>query len=241
MLSVKSKHVFSIEYIMTGCVPRLFSYTLLWKYFPAFILMYVLYCFLVYLWSLMGLLDLLLLETTVKNCRCSLWLLLCCISKIFICFMISDKVKLDSSLDERKEGSKNGGSGRIAAHTFRFRELAAATKNFRADCLLGEGGFGRVYKGRLESTNQVSWVRMFSITESVEKSLTLWLLLYLYVSLVSVEILWPRHLLFPYSFLYYFFSLVDASLPPVLWSMPILVKSVHTLCIPSYEILHGSL
>lgn len=63
---------------------------------------------------------------------------------------------MDSSLDERKEGSKNGGSGRIAAHTFRFRELAAATKNFRADCLLGEGGFGRVYKGRLESTNQVS-------------------------------------------------------------------------------------
>nr|GLL34950.1 hypothetical protein TSUD_337380 [Ipomoea trifida] len=61
---------------------------------------------------------------------------------------------MDSSLDERKEGSKNGGSGRIAAHTFRFRELAAATKNFRADCLLGEGGFGRVYKGRLESTNQ---------------------------------------------------------------------------------------
>ncbi|CAA6654830.1 unnamed protein product [Spirodela intermedia] len=36
-----------------------------------------------------------------------------------------------------------------------FRELAAATKNFRADCLLGEGGFGRVYKGRLESTSQI--------------------------------------------------------------------------------------
>nr|GMD32080.1 probable serine/threonine-protein kinase PBL7 [Ipomoea batatas] len=62
---------------------------------------------------------------------------------------------MDSLLDERKEGSKNGGSGRIAAHIFRFRELAAATKNFRADCLLGEGGFGRVYKGRLESTNQI--------------------------------------------------------------------------------------
>lgn len=44
----------------------------------------------------------------------------------------------------------------IAAQTFTFRELAAATKNFRPECFLGEGGFGRVYKGRLESTGQVN-------------------------------------------------------------------------------------
>ncbi|KAH7664061.1 Non-specific serine/threonine protein kinase protein [Dioscorea alata] len=43
----------------------------------------------------------------------------------------------------------------ISAQTFTFRELAAATKNFRPDCFLGEGGFGRVYKGRLESTGQI--------------------------------------------------------------------------------------
>ncbi|PIN07499.1 Non-specific serine/threonine protein kinase [Handroanthus impetiginosus] len=47
----------------------------------------------------------------------------------------------------------------IAAQTFTFRELAAATKNFRPECLLGEGGFGRVYKGRLESTGQVVAVK----------------------------------------------------------------------------------
>ncbi|EXB36270.1 hypothetical protein L484_013705 [Morus notabilis] len=45
-------------------------------------------------------------------------------------------------------------SDHIAAQTFTFRELAAATKNFRPECFLGEGGFGRVYKGRLESTGQ---------------------------------------------------------------------------------------
>ncbi|KAJ8620879.1 hypothetical protein MRB53_029408 [Persea americana] len=64
-----------------------------------------------------------------------------------------EKLKLYPSMDV-KEGSKER-SGHIAAQTFTFRELAAATKNFRPDCLLGEGGFGRVYKGRLESTNQV--------------------------------------------------------------------------------------
>ncbi|KAK9158070.1 hypothetical protein Scep_004644 [Stephania cephalantha] len=67
----------------------------------------------------------------------------------------SEKPKTISPADVKKESSKDGDSEHIAAQTFTFRELAAATKNFRADCLLGEGGFGRVYKGWLESTNQV--------------------------------------------------------------------------------------
>lgn len=69
---------------------------------------------------------------------------------------------------ERLRSRSNGGSRRelpvpkelpgganIAAQTFTFRELAAATWNFRPECFIGEGGFGRVYKGRLESTGQV--------------------------------------------------------------------------------------
>ncbi|KAE8701545.1 putative serine/threonine-protein kinase RLCKVII [Hibiscus syriacus] len=67
----------------------------------------------------------------------------------------SEKLKVNSVPDAKKEANKDGGSDHIAAHTFTFRELAAATKNFRADYLLGEGGFGRVYKGRLESANKV--------------------------------------------------------------------------------------
>ncbi|KAG5610989.1 hypothetical protein H5410_022270 [Solanum commersonii] len=51
-----------------------------------------------------------------------------------------EKFKVNTSLDE-KDSSRNGESGHIAAHTFTVRELAAATKYFRADCLLGEGGF----------------------------------------------------------------------------------------------------
>ncbi|KAL1828112.1 probable serine/threonine-protein kinase PBL7 [Daucus carota subsp. sativus] len=67
----------------------------------------------------------------------------------------SEKAKVNALVDGNKDALKEGGSGHIAAHTFTFRELAAATRNFRPDCLIGEGGFGRVYKGRLESTNQI--------------------------------------------------------------------------------------
>ncbi|CAI0559618.1 unnamed protein product [Linum tenue] len=52
-------------------------------------------------------------------------------------------------------GPPNGG----VAQTFTFRELATATKNFRQECLLGEGGFGRVYKGTLASNGQVVAVK----------------------------------------------------------------------------------
>lgn len=44
----------------------------------------------------------------------------------------------------------------IQAETFTFDELVAATGNFRADCFLGEGGFGKVYKGYLERIKQVT-------------------------------------------------------------------------------------
>ncbi|KAH9621452.1 hypothetical protein KSS87_011590 [Heliosperma pusillum] len=50
-------------------------------------------------------------------------------------------------------------SNSIAAQTFSFRELASATKNFRPECLIGEGGFGRVYKGHLSTTGQTVAVK----------------------------------------------------------------------------------
>ena len=34
---------------------------------------------------------------------------------------------------------------------FTFSELRAATRNFRNDTVVGEGGFGKVYKGWLDS------------------------------------------------------------------------------------------
>ncbi|XP_012834525.1 PREDICTED: uncharacterized protein LOC105955356 [Erythranthe guttata] len=46
-----------------------------------------------------------------------------------------------------------------AVKSFTFRELATATKNFRQECLLGEGGFGKVFKGTLVPSGQVVAVR----------------------------------------------------------------------------------
>ncbi|KAI4349223.1 hypothetical protein L6164_009841 [Bauhinia variegata] len=70
---------------------------------------------------------------------------------------LSDQIKQAPGTGKSKtsDGSKNGNPDHIAAQTFTFRELATATRNFRTESLLGEGGFGRVHKGRLESTNQV--------------------------------------------------------------------------------------
>ncbi|XP_045794091.1 probable serine/threonine-protein kinase PBL25 [Trifolium pratense] len=57
--------------------------------------------------------------------------------------------------DEQIQGDPNN----INAHNYTFRELATATKNFRQECLLGEGGFGRVYKGVIPATGQVVAVK----------------------------------------------------------------------------------
>ncbi|KAF4365371.1 hypothetical protein G4B88_014921 [Cannabis sativa] len=75
------------------------------------------------------------------------------------CFSCFTRHRNDSSRVEidnftRSSGRKDTGSpNKCAARSFTFKELAAATRNFREVNLIGEGGFGRVFKGRLE-TNQ---------------------------------------------------------------------------------------
>ncbi|KDP39094.1 hypothetical protein JCGZ_00851 [Jatropha curcas] len=57
------------------------------------------------------------------------------------------------------EEIKKIGKGNISADIFTYGELNVATKNFNPANLLGEGGFGRVYKGQLEKTNKVVAVK----------------------------------------------------------------------------------
>ncbi|KAK8544964.1 hypothetical protein V6N12_025823 [Hibiscus sabdariffa] len=88
------------------------------------------------------------------------------------------------SLDVKKlnlddEISKDGGESSKRAQSFTFEELTVATDNFRSHRFLGSGGFGKVYKGLLEKTNQVVAVKQLDrnglqgIKEFVVEVLTL--------------------------------------------------------------------
>ncbi|OIT28885.1 PREDICTED: serine/threonine-protein kinase CDL1-like [Nicotiana attenuata] len=48
------------------------------------------------------------------------------------------------------------------ARAFKFDELVAATENFKAAYFLGEGGFGKVYKGRLADTGQIVAIKQLN-------------------------------------------------------------------------------
>ncbi|KAI4320911.1 hypothetical protein MLD38_034344 [Melastoma candidum] len=62
----------------------------------------------------------------------------------------------------RSRGSKGGNEATGFSRSFTFRELAMATRKFKEVNLIGEGGFGRVYRGRLE-TGEASLMRPIGI------------------------------------------------------------------------------
>ncbi|KAE8734901.1 Serine/threonine-protein kinase [Hibiscus syriacus] len=51
------------------------------------------------------------------------------------------------------------GKNSANAKTFDYRDLCTATNNFNPENQLGEGGFGRVYKGQVDNPNQVVAVK----------------------------------------------------------------------------------
>ncbi|PUZ46885.1 hypothetical protein GQ55_7G119100 [Panicum hallii var. hallii] len=75
-----------------------------------------------------------------------------------------DKSRAKGNAGSKKELAvlKDANGNVISAQTFTFRQLAAATKNFRDECFIGEGGFGRVYKGRLDTTGQVVAIKQLN-------------------------------------------------------------------------------
>ncbi|KAG6385084.1 hypothetical protein SASPL_153910 [Salvia splendens] len=74
---------------------------------------------------------------------------------------VSRTVSLNADASKlRKMAEDTPKPGMVApGRVFTFQELAAATENFNPDLLVGEGGFGRVYKGRLKKTKQVVAVK----------------------------------------------------------------------------------
>ncbi|XP_073128746.1 probable serine/threonine-protein kinase PBL25 [Henckelia pumila] len=72
---------------------------------------------------------------------------------------VHSSMQAPSAETGNKPDSPPAENGDNTAKTFTFRELAIATKNFRQECLLGEGGFGRVFRATLQSSGQVVAVR----------------------------------------------------------------------------------
>ncbi|KAL8257878.1 hypothetical protein R6Q59_029919 [Mikania micrantha] len=62
----------------------------------------------------------------------------------------------DEKVTDSVKGKRFSSQRANVAHSFTFRELATATQNFNNVNLIGEGGFGSVYKGRLESGKVVA-------------------------------------------------------------------------------------
>lgn len=75
-----------------------------------------------------------------------------------VCYRFADNTQKNTNVPIQNSNAPSQtdvGDESNGVKTFTFRELATATKNFRPDYLLGEGGFGRVYKGSLENSGQV--------------------------------------------------------------------------------------
>lgn len=67
----------------------------------------------------------------------------------------SDETSVANDGDDASKAENNQESNKSKARTFTFAQMVAATQNFKAAYFLGEGGFGKVYKGILEDSDQV--------------------------------------------------------------------------------------
>ncbi|GFP78968.1 serine/threonine-protein kinase cdl1 [Phtheirospermum japonicum] len=63
----------------------------------------------------------------------------------------------------RAKGKESNSPKVNVARSFTFKELATATKNFREANLIGEGGFGSVYKGCLEESGLIVAIKQLNL------------------------------------------------------------------------------
>ncbi|MFS7994080.1 putative non-specific serine/threonine protein kinase [Helianthus anomalus] len=69
---------------------------------------------------------------------------------------------IDGNVTDTSSGKGFSSQRDKMAHCFTFHELAIATHNFMGANLIGKGGFGRVYKGQLESGESSCIIKLFT-------------------------------------------------------------------------------
>ncbi|KAK3039114.1 hypothetical protein RJ639_028860 [Escallonia herrerae] len=76
--------------------------------------------------------------------------------KTFLYLMKLHAVKSKTNAQQRQElsVSKHGSDAKKEGNTFTHQELATATNNFKKESYIGEGGFGKVFRGQIETTGQ---------------------------------------------------------------------------------------
>ncbi|CAA2992501.1 serine threonine- kinase CDL1-like [Olea europaea subsp. europaea] len=85
----------------------------------------------------------------------------------------------EKKMGASKSPSSDGETNSVKARTFTYAELLAAMQNFKAENFLGEGGFGKVYKGHLQETDEIVAIKQLDrngcqgIREFVVEVLTL--------------------------------------------------------------------
>lgn len=86
----------------------------------------------------------------------SLWHVCICIpdASSFLCVVCTEMVESVVTM-EAPHAEFITNQGLEGYKNFTYNELYVATDGFRIDRLLGQGGFGQVYMGFLDSTNQV--------------------------------------------------------------------------------------
>ncbi|KAI7747521.1 hypothetical protein M8C21_016723 [Ambrosia artemisiifolia] len=91
---------------------------------------------------------------------------------------VVNKTSVSNEFVEKNKPPEEG-SPMNKARTFTYEQLVNATDNFKAAYFLGEGGFGKVYKGKLDDSDQIVAIKQLDphglqgIREFVVEVLTL--------------------------------------------------------------------
>lgn len=76
--------------------------------------------------------------------------------------------RTDDDIDSDEEREQAEFERGVGPRRYRYREIAAATRNFAGEEKLGQGGFGNVYRGVLGDHDRPVAVKMFSAESSAQ-------------------------------------------------------------------------